>query len=125
MRILTMTLCLFLVACGADIPTDTDPDTDTDTPAEPVHPCEAAKVDAFDAGQPWSPDQVDACYAGCEDAEASAAYDQGRLVCIQGGEPCPECAPDRGRGEHYQVGYDACFAEQYAAGYADEGCDDG
>lgn len=116
-------LFLLLTACtdtiDTDVPFDTDTDADTDAPE---HACERAKLDAFDRGAPWTPTDVTACYEGDADARTEANFDQGRLTCITGGDYCPTCVADRGRGVPYQIGYEAAYAEVYAAGYAEAGC---
>ena len=53
-----------------------------------------------------------ACFDGCDAGETNG-FDQGRLACITGGEPCPDCAPDQAQ-PTYDVGYKACYAEAYA-----------
>lgn len=84
---------------------------------EPLeHPCESFELEG---------DELDACFEGCEAAQVSAAYDWGRLACILDDEPLTPATfdvADQGEGRGHQLGYEVCFFDQVAEGYADEGC---
>ena len=116
-------LLMLLSACAAADPVDPtdEPIVEPEPNPDPVHPCDAAAEAAFDAGDAWTVQEKNACFDGCDAGETNG-FDQGRLACITGGEPCPDCAPDQAQ-PTYDVGYKACYAEAYADGYQDEGCD--
>lgn len=102
--------CLILLALTACDPIDTDPDGPTG------HPCDAL---GFEDGE------LTACLDGCTAAEASAAYDWGRLACILDDEPLSPAnfdVADQDEGDAFQAGYEVCFFEEVARGYGEEGC---
>lgn len=111
---------LLLSACAVEPPPREDDPPVEDPEPEFDHVCDALKYEAAQAGEPWSPPDLDDCFAGCDDGEL-AGYDQGRLVCITDGEFCPDCVADQD-GVGFDAGYKACFASSYRQGYADEGC---
>ena len=113
-------LVLLLAACATDGEQIIDDPVVDEPEPEFSHICEALTYQAAEAGEPWTPTDVDDCYVGCDEGEA-AGFDQGRLVCIMDGEFCPECVADQ-EGAGFDAGYKACYASAYRAGYADEGC---
>lgn len=117
----SLTLCCFLVGCAASPAPEVLDDPVVDAPDEPVHPCDEAARVQFDRGQPWTPDQKDACFDGCDRGDEQG-FQQGRLACLSDDDPCPECVatqPDPA----YDVGYNACYVAGYTDGYQSEGCD--
>lgn len=99
---------------------DTDTHTDTDDcfvpGVAPGHPCMDLCPDVA---------AVMSCTEGCSRAEATLAYNEGRLACIHGNEPPrPETfdPANQGEGPDYQYGYDTCFFDQVRQGYEAEGC---
>jgi len=113
---------MLLTACAPDTPeAHDDPVVEPDADPEPVHPCDAEAEARFDAGDPWTPQQKQSCFDGCEAGDLQG-FEQGRLACILDDEPCPECVADQSD-PAYDVGYKACYAESYEEGYADEGCE--
>lgn len=121
-----LALLLLLAACAPQTGVDAtdDPVTDVDDDTDAVgssHPCDLAAEQAFTAGTPWTPEQKEACFDGCETGDTQG-FDQGRLTCIMGDEPCAECLPEPD-GTAYDEGYRSCYPDAYERGYIDEGCE--
>ena len=114
-----LALALVLAACGEVDTDETDTDVvDTDDTAD-LHPCDAEAARTL----AWTPQDLAQCFEGFAQGEANG-WDAGRLVCILGGEYCPECVGN-GSGtwtEPFRFGYLAGYGESYEAGYRSEGC---
>lgn len=106
-------MLLALTACPSD---ETDTDRTTVSGEARDQPCNGLDGQGSSFAD---------CMDGCTAASASDAHDRGRLACVLGNEPpTPETydIEDQGEGPSYQAGYEACFFDDVARGYADGGC---
>lgn len=117
----TLLLALGLAACGApENVAVQEPTPEPEPDPEPQHPCDQAVEAQARAGDPWTPQDLEACYTGCDQGD-TRGFSDGRQACITDDTYCPSCRTEAGDTPQL-IGFSACYQSAYEEGYSQEGC---